>query len=257
MFAQSLKSLLSKPVITKKDNNKATQKQEKKPTKTPVISKQQKSKEKKPESKANQKNQTPKKVPEKPVDPKVCDWSLNELLVLALRGSVINVTCFSSTWYYRISEWFFIQNRFSNFEMSMFVQLTLHVIFFSNGRALAMAIAIVPTIWNWTIQNLDFFVRISNGFWQMAAICLDLKWLGFRISDPFSKSRPFATQPLLDHLKSWLDQISDPHCIVMQIETVKKSHFYIQSFSHSHLNIGQLCLIQWRLEYLTCSEFQW
>ena len=28
-----------------------------------------------------------------------------------------------------------------------------------------------------------------------------------------SKSRPFATQPVLDHSKSRLGQISDPHCI--------------------------------------------
>ena len=72
-----------KATATQKQTNKQN---EKKPTNTPVISKQQKSKEKKPESKANQKNQNLKKVPEKPVDPKVCDWPLNELLLLVLRG---------------------------------------------------------------------------------------------------------------------------------------------------------------------------
>ena len=37
---------------------------------------------------------------------------------------------------------------------------------FSNGRASAVAIAIVPTIEKRTIQNPDIFVRISNGFRQ-------------------------------------------------------------------------------------------
>ena len=74
-LAQSLKSLISKPTKTKKEkntptqDNKETKKQTK--TKTPVIAKQQ-SNNKKPESKSNQKNQNLKKVPEKPLDPKVC-----------------------------------------------------------------------------------------------------------------------------------------------------------------------------------------
>ena len=38
------------------------------------------------------------------------------------------------------------------------------------------------------------FIQISNGcFDKMAAICPDFKWLGFWISDPTSKSGPFAT----------------------------------------------------------------
>ena len=44
---------------------------------------------------------------------------------------------------------------------------------------------------------------------KMAPICLDFKWLGFHIFRCHSKSRPFATQPLLDHLKSRLGWISD------------------------------------------------
>ena len=36
----------------------------------------------------------------------------------------------------------------------------------SNGWALAMSKAIVPTIWNRTIWNLDVFIPISNVFWQ-------------------------------------------------------------------------------------------
>ena len=53
------------------------------------------------------------------------------------------------------------------------------MVWFLDGRALAIAIATVPTI-----QKPDIFVQISNGFDKMATICLDLKWLGFQISDP-------------------------------------------------------------------------
>jgi hypothetical protein len=68
-LAQSLKTLVSKPTKSKKDT--PTQK-ERKQTKTPVIVKQQKN-DKKPQSKAKQTNQISKIIPEKPVDPKVCD----------------------------------------------------------------------------------------------------------------------------------------------------------------------------------------
>ena len=61
-------------------------------------------------------------------------------------------------------------------------------------------------------------------------ICPDFKWLcrdmicaqstsnkskhvGLPDSRCHSKSSPFATQPLLDHSKSRLGRISDPHCI--------------------------------------------
>ena len=47
----------------------------------------------------------------------------------------------------------------------------------------------------------------------MAAICLDFKWLGLRISDPIPKSGPFATQPLFDYSKSRLVWISESHSI--------------------------------------------
>ena len=42
-----------------------------------------------------------------------------------------------------------------------------------------------------------------------------------------SKSRPFATQPVLDHSKSRLGRISDPHCI--QILTVLCFYFSFES----------------------------
>ena len=59
-----------------------------------------------------------------------------------------------------------------------FLKVKFQMVRFSNGQALVMSIPIVLTI-----QNLDIIVRISNGFWQMAAIYPNFKWLGFRISD--------------------------------------------------------------------------
>ena len=51
-----------------------------------------------------------------------------------------------------------------------------------------------------------FLSRFQMVFDKMAPICLDFK-CPFRAH---SKSRPFATQPLYDHSKSKLVQISDP-----------------------------------------------
>ena len=70
----------------------------------------------------------------------------------------------------------------------------------SISKALPMAIALVPTIWKLDhSQSVDFWPDLKQVFfYKMAAICLDFKWLGFLISDP----RPYATQPLFDHLKS-------------------------------------------------------
>ena len=64
---------------------------------------------------------------------------------------------------------------------------------FSNGRAFAMARALVPPFENWTIQNPDVFARISNGL---------TKWRPFvQISNGWASGLqiPFATQPFLDH----------------------------------------------------------
>ena len=56
--------------------------------------------------------------------------------------------------------------------------------------------------------------QISNGFWQkwQPFVCISNGWLqDFR---SHSKSGPFATQPIFNHSKSRLVQISDPHCIL-------------------------------------------
>ena len=73
----------------------------------------------------------------------------------------------------------------------------------SNGRALVMAIAIVPTI-----QNPDVFVRISNIFWQNGGHLSGFQMVGvpdFRC-----------------HSKSRLGGITDPPCTVrIQIQTIQ------------------------------------
>ena len=56
---------------------------------------------------------------------------------------------------------------------------------FSNGLALATAIAIVPTIKkNRPFKIWTFLSRFQMVFGKMAAICLKFKRLGIRISDP-------------------------------------------------------------------------
>ena len=79
-------------------------------------------------------------------------------------------------------------------------------VWFSNGQALALAI--VLTIWNPTIQNLDVFVLISNGFKQNGGHLSWFQMVG--LPDSHSKSGPFATQPLFEHSKSRLVRFQIP-----------------------------------------------
>ena len=83
---------------------------------------------------------------------------------------------------------------------------------FSNGRALAMAIALVPTIW-----NLDIFVPILNVFLKNGSYLSIFQMVGLPDFRSHLKSEPCATQPPFDHLKFRLVQISDPHCIFIWI----------------------------------------
>ena len=50
------------------------------------------------------------------------------------------------------------------------------MVWFSNGRTLAMAIAMSKHFENQTIQNLDVFLNFQMVFDKMAAICPDFKW---------------------------------------------------------------------------------
>ena len=57
------------------------------------------------------------------------------------------------------------------------------------------------------------FVQISNGLWQNGGHVSGFQIMGLLDFRSLLKSRPLSTQLLLDHLKSRLGQISDPHCI--------------------------------------------
>ena len=93
----------------------------------------------------------------------------------------------------------------------------------SNGWAFAMAKAIVPTI-----QNPDIFVQIFNVFfYKMAPICLDLKSLGVRISDPIWNP---------DHLQPNIFlAIQNPDYSGFQIPTV---FIWIRTHRPCHLNFN-------------------
>ena len=81
-----------------------------------------------------------------------------------------------------------------------YLMVGFHRVLFSNGQALAMAIAIVPTIPKPDYANFLF------GYKMVFDIMVGL--LDFRTH---SKSRPFAIQPLFDHSKYRLVLISDCH----------------------------------------------
>ena len=87
-----------------------------------------------------------------------------------------------------------------------FLKVKFQIVQFSNGWALAMAIAIVPTI-----PNPNIFVRISNGLWQNGSHLSGFHIVGLLELGSHLRSRPFSTQPLFDHSKSRLVQILDPH----------------------------------------------
>ena len=70
----------------------------------------------------------------------------------------------------------------------------------------------------WFLTKWQPFVQILNGFWQNGSYLSGFQIVGLLDFRSHSKSRPFATQPLLDHSKSRLGQISDPHCIQLTIE---------------------------------------
>ena len=46
-----------------------------------------------------------------------------------------------------------------------FWKVRFQMVHFPNGQVLAMAIAIVPTIWKLDHSKSEIFDRISNGFW--------------------------------------------------------------------------------------------
>ena len=102
-----------------------------------------------------------------------------------------------------------------------------------NGRALVMYI--VPTIQKPHHSKSGHF-------------CPKFQMVGLPHSRSYLKSRPFATQPLLDHSKSRLGRISDPHCIQLTIELFFTFfHFFYHS---TYLIIDGTFEIIWGNEFL-------
>ena len=93
---------------------------------------------------------------------------------------------------------------------SRLFEVEFQMVLFSNGRALemalVMAIAIVPTI-----RNPHIFIQIS----KFLTTWLPFVWIsnGVLSFRSHSKFGPFAAQHLINHSKSRLVQILDPHCI--------------------------------------------
>ena len=79
--------------------------------------------------------------------------------------------------------------------------------------ALAMAIALVPTIWKSDHLKSGHFCQDFKWFLIKGRYLSGFKMVGLPDFSWHLKSRPFATQPVLDHSKSRLGRISDPHCI--------------------------------------------
>ena len=124
----------------------------------------------------------------------------------------------------------------------------------------------IPDYYSGDLKSWLFEGRISNG--------PVFKWLGlsngyshspnhskigsFEIRMFFidfrchSKSRSFATQPLLDHSKSRLGRISDPHCTEWsRFWLVKANHLNVASFGNqtalNYLIIGQVGIGYWKI----------
>ena len=71
-----------------------------------------------------------------------------------------------------------------------FLKVGFQMVRFSNGQALATAIALVPTIW-----KPDIFVQISKGFWQDGCLLSGFQMFGLRDLDPIRN--PDHLQPNL------------------------------------------------------------
>ena len=75
----------------------------------------------------------------------------------------------------------------------------------------------VGNFWRWDFKGLGFSYSygpnqlVSNGFWQNGRHLLGFQMIGLPDFRSHSKSRPFANQPLFDHSKSRLVQLSNRH----------------------------------------------
>ena len=91
----------------------------------------------------------------------------------------------------------------------------------SNGRALAMAIALVPTIWKQAHSKFRHFCRDFKWFWQNGDHLSRFQMVGLPDFRFHSKSRPLQPTPLFDHSESRLVLISDPTALVSQLNEIK------------------------------------
>ena len=71
---------------------------------------------------------------------------------------------------------------------------------------------------NKVISVKQVFVWISNGFWENGGYLSGFQMVGLPDFSSHSKSRPFATKPLFDHLISRLVGISGSHCSSFSVE---------------------------------------
>ena len=62
--------------------------------------------------------------------------------------------------------------------------------------------------------QFNVFLQISNGFWKNGCCLIGFQMVGLPHFRFHSKSRIFPNQPLFDHSKPSLAQISDLHCNV-------------------------------------------
>ena len=102
----------------------------------------------------------------------------------------------------------------------------------SNGRAFGYGYSPnhLKTI---PFEIRTFLSRFQMVFDKMAPICLDFKWLGFRISDHIPNSDHLhATQPLFDHLKSRI--VRSPKRLYVWIQCELKI-WMLEFESHSKL----------------------
>ena len=83
---------------------------------------------------------------------------------------------------------------------------------FSNGLALTMAIAIVPTIWKPDHLKHRLFCPDFKWFWPNGCQLFVFQMVGLLDFRSHLKLTPFATQLILDHSNSIQFQISDPPC---------------------------------------------
>ena len=116
----------------------------------------------------------------------------------------VYLTFFSTTWMYMDDPTYNTTKEFSGDLKSRniwnldFLKVRFQMIWSSNGRALVIAIAITIAIaLITTIRNPGIFVWISNHFWQNGGHLFRFQMVRLLAFRSHSKSRPFATQPLL------------------------------------------------------------